>query len=130
MPPEKADAIARTIELIDERDFDQLAEILHPSYEFHAAIGRVEGATYIGLDGLREFVADMDATWQDYRLRLEHVYEAGEQSVAVIYISGVARVSGVPLEQRIASVLSWRDGKVWRNVSYTAPDEALKAVGL
>lgn len=122
--------IARIIDLIDQRDFDAIAPLLHPEYEFHAAIGTVDGTTYAGVEGLRRFVGDMEAVWDGYHVRLGHIDEASDQAVAVIQVSGIATVSGVPLDQTISQVLTWRDGLLFRTVAHVDHSEALRAVGL
>jgi ketosteroid isomerase-like protein len=93
-------------------------------------IGAVEQRVYAGTEGLQAFVADMDTIWDGYRVELRDVRIAGERAVAVMHITGAARASGIPLNQEVAQVVTWRDGRVWRIVAYTAPAEALKAVGL
>lgn len=127
---ERAADIVALVEAVNRRDLDGLSEMLHPQFEFHAAIGAVEQRVYAGADGMWAFIGDMDSTWEGYRIGLEEVHQAGERAVAVMHISGTASVSGIPLNQDLAQVITWREGKIWRAVAYTVPAEALKAVGL
>jgi ketosteroid isomerase-like protein len=127
---ENVAGVAALVEAINRRNFDDISELLHPDFVFDAAIGAVEQRPYAGGRGLRAFVADMDAIWEGYRIDLKDVAEAGEQAVALMHISGTARSSGVPLDQKVAQVITWRDDRICHVVAYTVPAEALKAVGL
>lgn len=130
MGQETVGDIATVVDAINRRDLDQISEVLDPQFEFHAAIGAVEQRVYVGLDGLRTFVGDMDATWDGYRLELTDVRVAGAQAVVLMHIFGTARASAIPLDQDFAQVATWRQGKLWRVVTYRVPAEALEAVGL
>jgi ketosteroid isomerase-like protein len=117
-------------EAINQRNLDELSNLLHTDYEFHAAIGAVEQRRYVGESGLRAFVADMDTIWEGYRIELNGFREAGEQSVVLMHVTGTARASGVPLDQDLAQVITWRDGTIAQVVAYTVLADALKAAGL
>jgi len=91
----------------------------------------LEGETYRGAEGLREWSENVDAIWDDFRLDLSELHEADESRTVTVYrITGRAKESGVPLDARIALVWTWRCGKVCHIVSYTNTHEALEAVGL
>jgi ketosteroid isomerase-like protein len=121
--------IALLVEGINRRNLDGISDALHSRFEFHAAIGAVEQRVYAGAHGMLEFVTNMDAIWDGYRIALREVQHAGEQAVAVMHISGTARASGVPLNQDMAQIITWRDGRMWRAVAYTVPADAVKAIG-
>jgi ketosteroid isomerase-like protein len=38
--------------------------------------------------------------------------------------------SGIPLDVRVGQVWTWREGRMLRNVVYTDPNDAFRAVGL
>jgi ketosteroid isomerase-like protein len=130
MSQENVAVVAALVEAINRRDSAGISSALHAGFEFHAAIGAVEQRPYVGERGMQAFVADMDAIWEGYRVELEEVREAAEQSVALMHISGTARASGVPLNQDLAQVITWREGRIWRVVAYMVPADAFKAVGL
>jgi ketosteroid isomerase-like protein len=130
MSQENVEMVTALVEAVNRRDSDGTSTMLHPDFEFHAAISAVEQRPYAGERGLRSFVADMDTVWDGYRIELTEVREAGEQAVALMHIRGTARASGVPLNQDLAQVITWRDGRIWRILAYTVPADALKAVGL
>ena len=46
---------------MNARDFNGLAELMHPHAEFRSVIGRSEGEVYVGLEGMRKWVESIDA---------------------------------------------------------------------
>src|SRR5215207_2931246 len=57
--------------------------------------------TYVGLDGLREFIGAWTEDWTEWRIAVEEVIDAGDDRVvAVGYQSAVGKGSGVPVSLR------------------------------
>jgi len=131
-PNHKRELVEAMLSAINSRDFDSLAELLDPEIEFRSVLGAADGEeVYTGMDGIRKWADNVDATWEDYQLELVDFRDAGdEQAVAVFRWTGRAKSSGVPLDTLTGQVLTWRDGKGSRNVVYSHPREAFEAVGL
>ena len=68
----------------------------------------------------------------EWEARLEKITEIGDDQVlAVTPTHFQGKSSGVTLpEQRLASIVTVRGGKIIRTEVYSSPEEALKAVGL
>lgn len=99
--------------------------------EFHSALAMSEGEVYRGVEGLRSWARNADATWSEFRIEIEEIHDVGDDRiVAVLHLTGLARASGIPLDMRIGQVWTWRDGLVWRNASFTDPREAFRRAGL
>jgi ketosteroid isomerase-like protein len=126
---EKPEVARGIVEQLNAHDPVGLAALLHPEFEFCSLLASVEGTSYRGLDGLREYFAEIEHTWEDVHFELEEFQQAGEQTLVAMRVSGRARASGVPLDQRTHQVWTWREGKVWRNVVYVDPAQAREAVG-
>ncbi len=129
MSQENVEVVKRVQDAINQRDVETLREILHPHGEFRSALARAEGGVYRGVEGMRQYFGDVVAVWEDFRIELEDVREAGDQLVVVWRATGTSR-AGVPLDQVIAQVWTWREGRLWRNESFTDVGEALEAAGL
>ena len=114
------------------RDFNTVAHLYDRQFEFHSVFAVAEGQeVYTGADGLRRWLQDVNATWEDWYSEVVDFREAGDdQAVSIHRLTGRAKGSGVPLDTRIGLVLTSRAGKFWRAVSYRDPGEALEAVGL
>lgn len=114
------------------RDFGAVAHLYDPELEFYSVFAVAEGQeVYSGADGLQRWVEDVNATWDDWDSEVVDFREAGDnRAVSVHHLTGSAKGSGVPLDTQIGLVLTWRDGKAWRVVSYRDPREAFEAAGL
>jgi ketosteroid isomerase-like protein len=122
--------IHRVIDALNARDLEGLEELpLHPEFEFHSLFSEFEGTSLVGFDGLRRWVDDVDAIWDDLRVAVEEVRTAGDDRAAVaIHLTGRAKASGVPLDQHTGQVWTMRDGLIDRTVGYASADEAFAAL--
>ena len=131
--PSVREQAERIIEALNARDFEAIGRMpwMHPEFEFHSPLSGVEGEYHVGVAGLRDWGRSVDSVWEDLRAEILDLRELEDGRVLLIYrATGRARGSGMPLDTRTAQVWTRRDGKLWRNQSYTDPAEALTAVGL
>jgi ketosteroid isomerase-like protein len=100
--------------------------------DYRAAEGALDDHGPIqGKDALRAFMQDWLDMFDDFRAEPVELIEAGEDKViAVVRISGRAKLSGVETDLTYAELLTLRDGKVAWGRQYWTRDEALKAAGL
>jgi ketosteroid isomerase-like protein len=109
----------------------EVSEVSELTAEFHSVLAASEGSTYRGVEGLYQWSEDVNAIWDAFRAELSEFHEVDEnRAAAIVRVIGRAKASGVPLDARVGQIWTWRHGKLWRNVSYTNPREALEAVGL
>ena len=92
--------------------------------------GWPERQTYEGVEGTREFLADWVGAWEDWRLEVRDLVDAGDDVVAIVHQSGRSKATGLEVEMDFAMVWTMQDGKQTRMRMYADPDEALRAVGL
>jgi ketosteroid isomerase-like protein len=119
------------MEAWDREDIQELIALSDSDVEFVSIFAGMEGRTYRGYNGLREYFADMRDTWSEFHRDIERVIDAGGDKVVVFFrLRGTARVSGVPLEERVTTVFQLREGRLYRMVVFRNRDEALKAAGL
>jgi ketosteroid isomerase-like protein len=111
---------------------DAAAEFWHPAISWRAIENAPDDVGEMhGIEAARRYVEDWFDTFDDFESVPEEVLALGnDQVLAVIHISGRARSSGIPTEQRYANVSTIRDGKIVRVREYATKDEALKAAGL
>ena len=77
-----------------------------------------EPDTYQGHEGVRRYFAGFDGQLEDVRFELLELIDAGDRVIATLRLTGRGTTSGIEVEQRAASVLELRDGKVVRIESY------------
>jgi ketosteroid isomerase-like protein len=130
-PRDKRTDVQVSTDALNAQDFKALADVFHPELEHRSVFAAVEGEGYHGIEGQRRRWENVNATWDDFRIGVAEVHKVDdEQAVVVLRLAGMAKGSGVPLDTLLGQVWTWRDGKVWRIVTYTDPRQALEAVGL
>jgi ketosteroid isomerase-like protein len=116
----------------DRGDLDAWAQYWADDIDYRAAEGALDDQGPIhGKDALRAYVQDWQDTFDDFASEPVELIDAGEDHViAVIRISGHAKLSGVETDLTYAALYTFRDGKVARGREYWTRDEALEAAGL
>src|SRR6478672_3111968 len=116
-PQDRRAQVEAFVAALDARDFDALAAMpRHPDLEFRSAFAVAEGGVYRGFEGFREWAANVDAVFEDFRSQLVDFRAADdERAVVIVKNTAKARASGVTLDERSGQVWTWRDGLVWRN---------------
>jgi uncharacterized protein len=87
--------------------------------------------TYRGHDGLRSAIEAWAGQWDDFRVEVERVIDAGRDRVIVIARHhGRGKSSGVPVATRNANLFTGRDGNTVRWEMFSSLDDAFAAIGL
>ena len=98
-----------------------------PDFELHPLY---LGHVYRGVEGMRELLADIFATWEDYRFETEEVVDLGEHVLVLAHVTGRGAGSGVPIDQSLAVLCAFEGEKaVWAR-SFTSKEQALEPAGL
>jgi ketosteroid isomerase-like protein len=92
--------------------------------------GWPERQTYEGPEGTREFLTEWMGAWEDWRLEVRELIDAGDDVVAILHQSGRSKTTGLEVDMDFAQVWTIKDGKQTRMRMYADPDEALREVGL
>jgi ketosteroid isomerase-like protein len=131
MPNTNIELVRSGMEAWDREDMPALIALCDPDVEFVSIFAGMEGRTYRGYDGLREYFADMSDTWTEFHRDIEEMIDAGDDRVVVFFrLRGIARGSGVPVDERVTTVFRLRNGLLHRMVVYRDREEALEAAGL
>jgi ketosteroid isomerase-like protein len=102
-----------------------------PEFELTSRFSAVEGKTYRGHASTADYLADLEAAWEDLHLTIEEVIPAGEEKlVVVLRVVGVGRGSGAHFDQHTYGAFDFRRGKALRGRFYADREQALEAVGL
>jgi len=109
---------------------EPLGDLMSPDFVWDMSTfrGWPERKTYEGIEGTREFLEDWVSAWEDWRLELKDLIDAGDQVVAIVHQSGRSKATGLPVDMTFAQVWTLEDGKQTRMRMYADPDEALRAV--
>ena len=134
MSQENIELHERVIETLNARALsDELAaETLAPGFRIENAATAVTDRTYVGVEGVREWIRDIfEGLDEDARFEAEEILADSEDFVvARVRLAGCGARSGAPVELRWVSVTWYEGGRATRTVGYLRRREALIAVGL
>jgi ketosteroid isomerase-like protein len=112
-------------------DFATVNALYHPDHELVTPLSRLEGTTYSGAAGFREWFRSRADDWDSVTFRLHEAVEIDDSRVLLAAtFQGRGKRAGVPIEQLQGFVVTVRDGKVVRTEAYSTVDEARAAGGL
>jgi len=130
MSRENVEIVRRAIEAYEREGLDGSLRYYDPEIEWTSTDAYIEAATYRGHDGVCRYLGTMEAEFDDLRIEPVELIDAGEQVISRVRISGRGRSSGAPVELMLFSVVSLRDGMIYRLRNYPDMGAALEAAGL
>ena len=112
-------------------DIEFLLEHSDPEIEIIESPSLPGAQTYRGREGLRRAIENWAGEWDEFRIDLERVIDAGrERVITVARHHGRSRSSGAVVETRVVNVHTGRQGKGIRWEMFSSLDEAFAAIGL
>ena len=112
MSQENVELVHRAIDAFNRRDIDAFVALFDPHAESTSRLGQVEGRSYHGLDGVREWWRDTLAIFPDFSGEILDVRDHGAFIIALVHARGHGLDSGAPFDQTLWQVSEWRRGKV------------------
>jgi len=125
MAPSNADLVRGSFAAFNARDLDALLAISDPDSEWVPFRAQLEGSSYRGHAGIRQFLADMDADWSEFTIEPSEVREEGARVVVIGRITGIGRGSGVEIDTVGGFVFQVHGGLITSVVSHSDPAIAL-----
>ena len=112
-------------------DFDTMNALYRSDHQFVSLIQRIEGGVAEGGRGYRDWLAENDASWEWWDVKLDQVRSIdGDQVLVDSTFSGLSKRGHVPVEQSSTALVTLRDGKIARTALYSSAEQALEAAGL
>jgi ketosteroid isomerase-like protein len=131
MSEENVAIVGRFVESWVREDREAMADLVHPDVEMHATVGGVEeGRVTRGIDEITREYDAVEEMWDEHRIEIERVLDAGDQVVVFQHEYQRGKGSGIELEIDTAAIFDVRDGRIARMQGYMDRAEALKAAGL
>jgi len=125
------DALNRSDLMVGGGDpLQTLAEFCHPDVEWDFSRRAIDPEIYHGYEGWLRIAEQFGEAWQELRLEIQEIIDAGENVVLFTNMVGLSK-SGIRLAQTVGQVWTFRDGKIIRDRFFGADRSAcLQAVGL
>jgi uncharacterized protein len=130
MSHENVELVRRSFDLFGRGEMEALLRYVDPDIETIEPPEIPGSASYRGYDGLAAAYRHWASQWDDFRVEVEELIDAGSDVVAVTRHHGTGRASGVTVGGLVAYVFTVRDGKLARMQIFNTKAEALEAAGL
>jgi ketosteroid isomerase-like protein len=125
------EAAKRAIDAFNRRDVEGFFALATADFEwFPAMAGTVESSGYRGRDGIDKYLADIDDTWEEYRVHADEFRDLDDRVVMLGRIEGRGRGSRAWIDSPTGTIFEFLNGKMSSVRTYLNPDEALRAGGL
>jgi ketosteroid isomerase-like protein len=99
-------------------------------FDPQVVLNPIDEAASSGFDAMRADMERWASAFDELKVTVEEIIDAGDQVVVVAHHQGRGRASGVEVDTRFYEVYTLREGKVSRVDEYTERAEALEAAGL
>jgi ketosteroid isomerase-like protein len=131
MSEENMEIARRFVEGWQRGDWEGMAELADPEVELHGTVGGVEeGRLRRGIAEIRRDFESNEEIWDDHRVEVEELIDAGDRVVLFQREYQRGRSSGVELVLEAAVLIDLRDGRIVRLQGYMDRAAALGAAGL
>ncbi|HEX6712403.1 MAG TPA: nuclear transport factor 2 family protein [Thermoleophilaceae bacterium] len=125
----------------------ELVEIIERGFAHYAATGEQvwdlysddvvvrdhespDQAEYLGHNGMRRWIGDWSGAWDEWRIEVEEILDAGDAVLALVHHTALGHASGMKMDSHDGMLFTFRDGKVVALDYYTGRERALAAAGL
>ena len=121
MSQENVELFRQALEAYNRRDIEPMLETWHPDAEWYPFTAAVEGdEAYHGREGLRQWWANIDATFEEFEASLDEIRDLGDAVLALGHLHARFR-SGVDLDTEIG----WLPVTAMASPSGVAPTKAM-----
>jgi ketosteroid isomerase-like protein len=128
MSQENVDHAHAFFDAVNRRDLDAMLAETDEQIKYVSILVAMEGG-YDGHAGIRRWWADVFDAIPDYTIEVEAIHDLDDATLAHFTLRGHGRASNAPIEQRLAHIMVWRDGKAVYAESFATEAEALSALG-
>jgi ketosteroid isomerase-like protein len=104
--------------------------LLDADHELVPYMTSLEGTSFRGEQGYREWLERLDEAWESWEAVPEELREIDNARVLVTYRFTARSRLGMPIDEQLAWIITVRNRRLTRTEAYSSVQEALKAVGL
>jgi ketosteroid isomerase-like protein len=130
MSQENVEIVRAAFDAYSRGDMESVFRLVDPEIVVMQPPEMPDAVPHHGHAGVMEAIAVWPEEWDDYRIEIVQIVDAGDHVVVRIHQRGRGKGSGVEVEGEIWFVLRFRNSKVaeWR--MFGTEREALEAAGL
>jgi ketosteroid isomerase-like protein len=130
MSREKVEVMRRIFDDWGRSNFRAGVELFDPHVLLVLRPEFPDAGVYLGPEEIATYTRDLLASWTDFAMEAEDIFDAGDSVVVQIHQRGVGLTSGAVTELRYFQVWTFRGDAIIRIESIAEREQALEAVGL
>jgi ketosteroid isomerase-like protein len=131
MSKENVEIVRGVHRAFNGRDVEAIVAVWDEQAEFMPVMSALEGAVYLGHEGLRRWMQEVDEDWDVFEAHGDEYRDLGDAVLALGRWHARGRASGIVLDvQTAAWLVRLRDGKVVWYRTFSDRAEAFEAAGL
>ena len=130
VPPSLEQQLRRGYEALSEGDIDTVLDLLDPDVEIRDRPEAPDASVHQGHEGVREVFETNVESFETVDLVPERFIGDDEHMVVVLLMRARGRGSGVPVEERIAHLWRFDDGRAKELQVYSDPADAIADAGM
>jgi ketosteroid isomerase-like protein len=130
MSQENVEIVRASIATANADGLEAALEYLHPDIEWLPLFEMPETQSFRGHDGIKKVAALLEEAFSEVRIEADRFLDAGDHVVVVGRLRVTGAGSGAVTESHRAWVLTLRDGRIIRQLTFAEETEALEAIGL
>jgi ketosteroid isomerase-like protein len=117
--------VEQLFEAFSRRDADGMVEVLHEDVVFEPASTELAPREpYMGPAGMRQYLADLARTWEEFRVTIHEYRAGGDRVLARGRVYARSASPAFISDSEIAFVWRVRDGRIVHGRTHTDPHEA------
>ena len=131
MSKANVEIVRRAFEAFNAGDTEAAAELLDPEIEWRLPPNFPDAQAWRGRDAVVEGLTSVTGSWDEFRIDVQELIDAGDRVVALVRFHGRAAITGLDLGGVSVDAQIWtlRDGKAVEVQMYNGSEDALRAIG-
>ena len=131
MSQEDVEIVRSALTAGNRGDREAVLRFVHPEIVIDATRRVFNPTTYVGMEGVRRWFAEMGEIWEHFRLEPAELLDAHDRVLVIGRLVGEGKASGARVGQPIRGLWTVRNGRIVRGeIGYANRREALEAAGL
>jgi ketosteroid isomerase-like protein len=129
MSQENVEIVRQHFEAFLSGDNETALAAYDPEVVFDASV-RPEGHVYHGREGVAEAMRIWTGAWEDWKVDVKEIIDAGDRVLLIGRESGRGKGSGIEIDQWVFVVFTLRNGRIVHWKGFVDRDQGLEAAGL
>ena len=130
MSQENVEIVRRWIDLFNRRDIEALVSLTEPGFEMKSLLVAIESDARGYAEFPHAYFEQIDDAYEHFQSVPDEFIDAGAAVLVVTHLEWRGKRSGAYGQTPIVAAFWLRDGKVYREETFTDRAEAVEAVGL